>query len=104
MQQHAAEYLIEKVLAEPNQISIFPIGSLTNIALALRKEPEFAKAVKALVILGEAINENGNVTPLTEFNIFVDPQAAHIVFLSGVSITQMPLDITHKSACSNRNI
>src|SRR5678810_1068445 len=90
--QHAVDYLIERVLAEPNQISIFPIGPLTNIAMAIRKEPGFAKAVKELVIMGGAIQESGNVTPLAEFNIYVDPHAAHIVFHSGIPITLIPLD------------
>jgi purine nucleosidase len=94
--QYAVDFLIEKVLAEPNEISIFPIGPLTNIAMAIRKEPRFAKAVKELVIMGGAIQENGNTTPLAEFNIFVDPHAAHIVFHSGIPITLIPLDVTHK--------
>ena len=93
---HAVDYLIERVLAEPNQLSIFPIGPLTNIAMAIRKEPRFAKAVKELVIMGGAILEHGNSTPLAEFNIYVDPHAAHIVFHSGIPITLIPLDVTHK--------
>lgn len=93
---HAVDYLIEKILAEPGQISIFPIGPLTNIAMAIRKEPEFARAVKELVIMGGAILEHGNITPLAEFNIYVDPHAAHIVFHSGIPMTLIPLDVTHK--------
>jgi purine nucleosidase len=94
--QHAVDYLIERVLAEPNEISIFPIGPLTNIAMAIRKEPRFAKCVKELVIMGGAILEYGNVTPQAEFNIHVDPHAAYIVFHSGIPITLIPLDVTHK--------
>ena len=93
---HAVDYLIERVLAEPKDICIFPIGPLTNIAMAIRKEPEFAKAVKELVIMGGAILEHGNMTPLAEFNIYVDPHAAHIVFHAGIPITLIPLDVTHK--------
>jgi purine nucleosidase len=93
---HAVDYLIERVLAEPKQISIFPIGPLTNIAMAIRKEPRFAQAVKELVIMGGAILEHGNLTPLAEFNIYVDPHAAHIVFHAGIPITLIPLDVTHK--------
>jgi len=93
---HAVDYLIERVLAEPGEISIFPIGPLTNIAMAIRKEPRFARAVKELVIMGGAILESGNLTPLAEFNIYVDPHAAHIVFHSGIPITLIPLDVTHK--------
>jgi purine nucleosidase len=94
--QHAVDYLIERVLAEPGEISIFPIGPLTNIAMAIRKEPRFARAVKELVIMGGAILEHGNITPQAEFNIYVDPHAAHIVFHSGIPITLIPLDVTHK--------
>jgi purine nucleosidase len=94
--QHAVDYLIERVLAEPGEISVFPIGPLTNIAMAIRKEPRFGAAVKELVIMGGAILEYGNITPQAEFNIYVDPHAAHIVFHSGIPITLIPLDVTHK--------
>ncbi len=93
---HAVDYLIERVLAEPGELSIFPIGPLTNIALAIRKEPRFAKAVKELVIMGGAIRSGGNITPLAEFNINEDPHAAHVVFNSGIPITLIPLDATYK--------
>jgi purine nucleosidase len=94
--EHAVDFLIERILAEPREISIFPIGPLTNIAMAIRKEPRFASAVKELVIMGGAILEYGNMTPQAEFNIYVDPHAAHIVFHSGIPITLVPLDVTHK--------
>ena len=93
---HAVDYLIDRVLAEPGELSIFPIGPLTNIALAIRKEPRFAKAVKELVIMGGAIRSGGNITPLAEFNINEDPHAAHVVFNSGIPITLIPLDATYK--------
>src|SRR3990172_11570568 len=102
--QPAADYLIERVLAEPNQITIFPIGPLTNIAMAIRKAPGFAIAVKEFVIMGGAIHEGGNATPLAEFNIFVDPHAAHIVFHSGIPITLIPLDATHKCLLKQTHI
>ena len=94
--KHAVDYLIERVLAEPGEISIFAIGPLTNLAMAIRKEPRFVKAVKELIIMGGAILEHGNITPQAEFNIYVDPHAAHIVFHSGMPITLIPLDVTHK--------
>ena len=94
--QHAVDYLIERVLGEPGEISIFAMGPLTNIAMAIRKEPRFTKAVKELGIMGGAILEHGNTTPLAEFNIYVDPHAAHIVFHAGIPITLVPLDVTHK--------
>jgi purine nucleosidase len=102
--KHAVDYLIERVLAEPNEISIFPIGPLTNIAMAIRKEPRFAKAVKELVIMGGAILEHGNMTPQAEFNIYVDPHAAHIVFHSGIPITLIPLDVTHQCLLQQEHV
>ncbi len=102
--KHAVDYLIERVLAEPNEIRIFPIAPLTNIAMAIRKEPRFAKAVKELVIMGGAILEHGNITPLAEFNIYVDPHAAHIVFHSGIPITLIPLDVTHKCMLLQKHV
>jgi len=104
VQGHAVDYLIERVLAEPNEISIFPIGPMTNIAMAIRKEPRFAKAVKELVIMGGAIQEAGNMTALAEFNIYVDPHAAHIVFHSGIPITLIPLDVTHKCLLKQEHV
>jgi len=101
---HAVDYLIERMLAEPNEISIFPIGPLTNIAMAIRKEPNFAKAIRELVIMGGAIQEAGNRTPLAEFNIFDDPHAAHIVFHSGIPITLIPLDVTHKCLLKQEHV
>ena len=94
--QHAIDYLIERFLAEPGEISLFAIGPLTNVALAIRKEPRFAGAVKNMVIMGGSIREGGNITPQAEFNVYADPHAAHVVFHSGIPITLIPLDVTHK--------
>src|SRR5688572_16689051 len=102
--QHAVDYLIERVLSEPDEISIFPIGPLTNIAMAIRKEPRFAGAVKELVIMGGAILEYGNMTPQAEFNIYVDPHAAHIVFHSGIPMTLIPLDVTHRCLLKQKHV
>lgn len=102
--QHAVDYLIERVLAERHEITIFAIGPLTNIAMAIRKESGFAKAVKELVIMGGAIHEAGNTTPLAEFNIYVDPHAAHIVFHSGIPMTLIPLDVTSKCLLKQEHV
>jgi purine nucleosidase len=104
VQAHAVDYLIERVLAEPNELTIFPIGPLTNIAMAIRKEPRFAKAIKELVVMGGAIQEAGNMSPLAEFNIFVDPHAAHIVFHAGIPITLIPLDVTHQCLLKQEHV
>ena len=102
--QHAVDFLIERALAEPGEISIFAIAPLTNIAMAIRKEPRFAPSVRELVIMGGAIQAGGNMSPLAEFNIFVDPHAAHIVFHSGIPITLIPLDVTHKCVLKPEHI
>lgn len=93
---HAVDYLIERFLAEPKELTLFAIGPLTNVALAIRQEPKFAECVKELVIMGGAIRSGGNMSPLAEFNISEDPHAAHVVFNSGIPITLIPLDVTYK--------
>lgn len=94
--QHASDFLIEKIMANPGEITLVAIGPLTNIALAVRKEPRIAGAVKELFIMGGAIRHEGNTTPLAEFNTYVDPHAVHIVFHSGMPITLTPLDVTYQ--------
>jgi purine nucleosidase len=102
--QHAIDYLIERILAEPQEITLFTIGPMTNLALAIRKEPRIAQALKGLVIMGGAIRQGGNVTPLAEFNIHVDAHAAHIVFHSGIPITLIPLDATYKCLLTTSDV
>jgi purine nucleosidase len=104
IETHAVDYLIERFLAEPNELTLFAVGPLTNVALAIRKEPKFAKAVKELVIMGGAIRSGGNMTPLAEFNISEDPHAAHIVFNSGIPITLVPLDATYKCLLTSADV
>ena len=102
--QHALDYLIERILAEPQEITLFTIGPMTNLALAIRKEPRIVQALKELVIMGGAIRQGGNITPLAEFNIHADPHAAHIVFHSGIPITLIPLDVTYKCLLTTADI
>jgi purine nucleosidase len=102
--QHAIDYLIERILAEPQEITLFTIGPMTNLALAIRKEPRIAQALKELIIMGGSIRAGGNVTPLAEFNIHADPHAAHIVFHSGIPITLIPLDATYKCLLTTADI
>ena len=94
--QHGIDFLIEQVMASPGEITLVAIGPLTNVAMAIRKEPKFAKSLKELVIMGGAIRLEGNTTALGEFNIYVDPHAAHIVFHSGIPMTLVPLDVTYQ--------
>ncbi|MBL3596315.1 nucleoside hydrolase [Rhodovulum sulfidophilum] len=95
---HAVAFLIETLRAAPEgEITLCPLGPLTNIATALREAPEIAPRIREIVLMGGAYFEVGNITPAAEFNIFVDPEAAAIVFGSGIPITVMPLDVTHKA-------
>ncbi|WP_332302022.1 nucleoside hydrolase [Rhizobium sp. GR12] len=95
--QHAVDFIIETLLREPaGTVTLCTLGALTNVALALQKAPEIASRVKEIVMMGGGFFEGGNITPAAEFNIYVDPQAADIVFRSGIPIVMMPLDVTHK--------
>ena len=95
--QHAVDFIIETVMREPaGTVTLCTLGALTNVALALLKAPEIADRVKELVMMGGGFFEGGNITPAAEFNIYVDPQAADIVFRSGMPVVMMPLDVTHK--------
>jgi purine nucleosidase len=83
-------------MSNPGEITLVAIGPLTNVALAIRKEPRIVQALKELFIMGGALRHEGNTTPLAEFNTFVDPHAAHIVYHSGMPITLTPLDVTYQ--------
>jgi purine nucleosidase len=95
--QHAVDFLVSTLSQAPDStITICCIGPLTNLACALTQAPELARAIKELVIMGGAYSIRGNITPTAEFNIYVDPHAAAIVFASVTPITVFPLDVTHK--------
>ena len=95
--QNAIDFIIETVRHEPEgTVTLCTLGPLTNIATALTKAPDIASRVKELVMMGGGLFEGGNITPAAEFNIFVDPDAAKIVFASGMPITMLPLDVTHQ--------
>lgn len=91
---HAVDFVIEEIMARPGQVSLVPVAPLTNIAMAVRKEPRIVAAVKEVIIMGGAVRVDGNTTSLAEFNFYVDPHAAHIVMQSGMPITLVPWDIT----------
>jgi purine nucleosidase len=95
---HAVDFLIDTLRAEAaGSVTLVPIGPLTNIGTALTRAPEIASRIARIVLMGGAYFEVGNITPAAEFNIFVDPEAAEIVFRSGVPITMVPLDVTHQA-------
>ncbi|MFK7868034.1 MAG: nucleoside hydrolase [Roseobacter sp.] len=96
--QHAVDFIVDTLRAEPaGTVTLCPLGPLTNIAKALQKAPEIAGRIKKIVLMGGAYFEVGNITPAAEFNIYVDPQAADIVFKSGIPLVVMPLDVTHRA-------
>jgi len=104
IQQHAVDFIIEKIMASPGEITLVPIGPLTNIAAAIRREPRIVGAVKNVIIMGGAIRKEGNTTPLAEFNTYVDPHAAHIVFHSGMPMTLVPLDVTYECILTPQDV
>ena len=94
---HAVDFIIKAIRDnEKSAITLCPLGPLTNIAMALQKAPDIAERVGEIVLMGGGFFEGGNITPTAEFNIYVDPEAAEIVFASGIKIIMMPLDVTHK--------
>jgi purine nucleosidase len=103
--RHAVDFLIQTLRErEAGTVTLCPLGPLTNIALALRQAPDIAPRIRRIVLMGGGFFEGGNVTPAAEFNIYVDPQAAHEVFTSGVPITMAPLDVTHEALTTARRI
>jgi purine nucleosidase len=94
--QHGIDFLIEKILSAPGEITLVAIGPLTNVALAIRQEPRLVGSLKELIIMGGALRYEGNTTALAEFNTYVDPHAAHIVYHSGIPTTLVPLDVTYQ--------
>ena len=92
---HAIDFIAETV-EENDGVVLVPVGPLTNIALLLARYPGIEERIARIVLMGGAIAE-GNVTPAAEFNIWADPEAAHRVFTSGIDVTMVGLDVTHKA-------
>ena len=96
---HAVDWLIETYLASAGDVVLCPVGPLTNIAMAIRKEPRIVDAIPEIVIMGGA-HHVGNRTPSAEFNIWIDPEAARVVVNCGRPIRMVPLDATHRAPLS----
>jgi purine nucleosidase len=95
-EQHGVDFIIETLRREPEgTVTLCALGPLTNLAMAFIKAPEIMPRVKEIVLMGGGLFEGGNTTPAAEFNIYVDPEAADVVFHSGIPITVVPLDVTH---------
>jgi len=98
--KQGVQFIIDTILANPGQIVLVPTGPLTDIALAMQKEPRVAKLVKQIVLMGGSFI-GGNVTKEAEFNAYADPEAAQIVFSSGADLVMFPLDCTTKVTLSD---
>jgi purine nucleosidase len=94
--RHGSDFLIEKIMSNPGEITLIAIGPLTNVAFAIRKAPRIIDAVREVIVMGGTIRYPGNASPLAEYNVFVDPHAAHMVYHSGMPITLVPLDVTYQ--------
>ncbi|MCA0250750.1 MAG: nucleoside hydrolase [Actinobacteria bacterium] len=97
----AAQFIVDTVMTQPaGTVHLVPIGPLTNIALAMRLEPRLVSRVKSVVLMGGAVGVYGR-TPVTEFNIQADPEAAAAVFEAGWPITMVPLDLTYQALATD---
>lgn len=100
----AVDYIISQVKKLPHEITIIAVGPLTNLALAVKKEPDIASLVKEVVIMGGAVFVSGNKTPFSEANVFADPEAADCVFSSGLPVTIVGLDVTMQTLLPNATL
>ncbi|MCK8779312.1 nucleoside hydrolase [Rhizobium sp. NTR19] len=97
-EQHGVDFIIDTLMREPaGTVTVCTLGPMTNLGQAITKAPEIATRIKRVVLMGGGCFEGGNITPAAEFNIYVDPEAAAVVFASGAPIVVMPLDVTHKT-------
>jgi uridine nucleosidase len=102
--QTAAQFIVEQVMSAPGEVTLVPIGPLTNIALALRLEPRIAQNVKQVVLMGGNALVPGNSTPAAEANIKDDPEAADVVFGAGWPLTMVGLDVTTKAVVTEEQL
>ncbi|MDA3931212.1 MAG: nucleoside hydrolase [Tenericutes bacterium] len=94
-ERHAVNLMIDLLLESKEKVTVVTTGPMTNLALAIRINPEILSHIEEVVLMGGSYT-NGNVSPAAEFNIYTDPEAAHIVFNSGVKVTMIGLDVTRK--------
>lgn len=96
--RHAVDFIIETVLNADSPVTLVPTGPLSNIAMAIKKEPKILENIDEIVLMGGAY-QHGNVTPAAEFNIYADAEAAHVVFSCGRRVVMMGLDLTRQALC-----
>jgi inosine/uridine nucleosidase len=94
--RNGVEYLCQRVLDEPREITLVCTAPLTNLALALQREPRIVECVQKIVLMGGAVRRPGNITPVAEFNIYADPDAAALVFEQPWPITMVGLNVTER--------
>src|SRR5712691_11966833 len=99
----AAELIRQIVRKYPGEVTLLPIGPLTNIASALNLDSELAGMVRGIVMMGGSLS-GGNITPAAEFNVYVDPEAARIVFQSGIPVTMVGLDVTRRTSLTDDHV
>jgi len=104
IRQHGSDFLIERIMSNPGEITLVAIGPLTNVALAIRQEPRIVNALKELIIMGGAIRHEGNTTALAEFNTYVDPHAAYIVYHAGIPTTLVSLDVSYQCVLTRPDV
>jgi ribosylpyrimidine nucleosidase len=97
--RHGVDLIVELLMASEGDITLVPTGPLTNVAMAMRKEPRIVERIERIVLMGGSY-QLGNITPAAEFNIYADPEAAHVVFSSGRPIVMMGLDLTRQALCT----
>src|SRR5579871_6873512 len=101
--ERAEEFIRRTVRRYPGEVTLITIGPLTNVALALRADPELAGMVRGIFMMGGSLS-GGNITPAAEFNVYVDPEAARIVFQSGIPLTMVGLDVTRHTALTDEHV
>lgn len=101
--KHGVDFLIDTLMNSAGDITLATLGPLTNIAIAMIKQPQITERIQELVLMGGGIAKS-NISPSAEFNIFVDPHAAYVVLNSGVKLTMMPLDCTYQAIATPKRI
>ncbi len=101
---HAVDRIIEIISTNDSPVTMCTLGPMTNLGLALQREPSIVENIDQLVMMGGGFFEGGNTTPAAEFNIYVDPHAAHLAFTAGMPIVMMPLDVTHRALATPERV
>lgn len=102
--KHGVDFIIDEINNNPHEVTLIAVGPLTNVANVIKKDKSVIGKIKEIIIMGGAVYTGGNVTPAAEFNIYVDPESAEIVFNSGANITLVGLDVTLQALLTEEHI